>query len=159
MHDEAAAEERRQWVVRIMELQRHLVRKWEHEARTMPWPSQLAGGLVDAAALRSLDRETNLSAGELAHRLRMSESAITGVLNRLESRGLIARERRERDRRVVRISMTDEGRKALAEADAILMEQASRQVRNLSIEDLADMYNLLTKMAQGDGADLVDALS
>lgn len=153
--DQTEADERRQWVIRILELQRHLVRRWEHDARTMSWPSQLAGGLVDVQALRSLDREENLSAGELARRLRMSESAITGVLNRLESRGLVARERRARDRRVVRIVMTAAGREALREADQLLMEQAANQVRNLSLADLAVMHDLLVKMSQ-DGPEPLD---
>ena len=148
MPDESvAADERQQWVIRIMDLQRSLVRKWEHEARTMPWPSQLAGGLVDYQALRFIEREANLSAGELARRLRMAESAVTGVLNRLESRGLAARERRARDRRIVRIAITEAGRAALAAADEVMMEQASVTVRNLSVSDLATMYDLLHKMA------------
>jgi len=150
--DETQADERRQWVIRIMELQRHLVRKWEHEARTMSWPSELGGGLVDIQALRALEREANLSAGELARRLRMSESAITGVLNRLEGRGLAARERRTGDRRVVRIVLTDAGKAALAAADEIMMEQAANQVRNLTLDDLEVMHDLLVKMTQDSEA-------
>jgi DNA-binding MarR family transcriptional regulator len=46
---------------------------------------------------------------ELARRIYLSQATVTGILNRLENRSLIKRERIGPDRRVVTISLTDHG--------------------------------------------------
>src|SRR5688572_9077942 len=55
-----------------------------------------------------------LTCGEIGERMVTKESDITRLLDRLERRGLISRERPETNRRVVITRVTDEGLRLLA---------------------------------------------
>ena len=50
-----------------------------------------------------------LSSAELSRKLHVTPSNITGVIDRLEKKGLVERIRKEGDRRVALIRLTDEG--------------------------------------------------
>ncbi len=54
---------------------------------------------------------------DLAVALGVAPATVTAVVDGLERRGHVARTRDERDRRVVRVSLTDTGRARLAAAD------------------------------------------
>ncbi|MEL7349000.1 MAG: MarR family transcriptional regulator [Pseudomonadota bacterium] len=56
---------------------------------------------------------------ELADRLKLSPSAVTPLVDRLEVAALVLRRRDERDRRVVHVELTEEGRQLEAEAAAV----------------------------------------
>jgi DNA-binding MarR family transcriptional regulator len=58
------------------------------------------------------------STGELAEQMRIRPATLTGLADRLESRGLIRRWTDADDRRVVRVSLTDAGASLLEEAAA-----------------------------------------
>ncbi|WP_169788741.1 MarR family winged helix-turn-helix transcriptional regulator [Vulgatibacter incomptus] len=64
-------------------------------------------------ALRTIDEIGSCSAGELADRLLVHPSTITGVVQRLEDKGLIDRQRRTDDRRTVEIRLTTAGKRLL----------------------------------------------
>lgn len=53
--------------------------------------------------------------GSLAVQMKLSPSRLTRITDALEKRGLISRATSEKDRRSVRIALTDEGRKRLEE--------------------------------------------
>ena len=53
------------------------------------------------------------NAGELARELTITTGATTRMIDVLEARGLVARDRGAADRRVVRLSITDAGREAV----------------------------------------------
>ena len=56
----------------------------------------------------------SLSQGEIGHKLLLSGSNVTTVVDNLEKRGLVRRTRRTGDRRVVDVELTDSGRKLIA---------------------------------------------
>jgi DNA-binding MarR family transcriptional regulator len=61
-------------------------------------------------ALRVLGRRPGITAGALAEILRVHPSTLTGVLHRLEDRGLVKRTRDPHDGRRVRLALTPRGR-------------------------------------------------
>jgi DNA-binding MarR family transcriptional regulator len=67
-------------------------------------------------ALQELADAPGLKVGELAARLAIHQSTASNMLDRLEARGLVRRERRERDQRVVRLHLTPAGEEVLAKA-------------------------------------------
>lgn len=68
---------------------------------------QLTSPQIHAVGWLGVDEA--LSMGELARRLCISEKTATGVIDRLESAGTVARERDPSDRRVVRVRLTPDG--------------------------------------------------
>jgi DNA-binding MarR family transcriptional regulator len=77
----------------------------------------------------ALDQGEHTTQRELAREIGISEATLTHHLNALETRGLVARRRDERDRRVQRIEFTTEGRAAFEgmKAAAFAYERGIRE--------------------------------
>ena len=84
-----------------------------------------------------------LSCSEISERMVTKESDITRLLDRIESQGLISRERPANNRRLVITSITDEGLRVLAELDAPVDENNQRLVGHLGKEKLKTLNELL----------------
>jgi DNA-binding MarR family transcriptional regulator len=82
-----------------------------------------AAQLIIIAALASTDER--LSASDLCKGISYDAGAMTRMLDRLESKGLIRRERCPNDRRLVYLELTEEGR-----ATYPTMREISRRVGN-----------------------------
>jgi len=67
-------------------------------------------------AMMTIEELETCSAGDLAERLFVHPSTITGVIQRLEEKRLIDRSRRPDDRRAVMLSLTPAGKKLLHRA-------------------------------------------
>jgi DNA-binding MarR family transcriptional regulator len=79
----------------------------------------------------------------LATRLVSRAPDITRLLDKLEERGLIERERPPDNRRMVLIGLTDTGRKLLADLDEQVRQCHERQIGHLSPEELRQLIRLL----------------
>lgn len=98
--------------------------------------------------LSMLDRHGSMTMGRLAEMLDVSLSNASGVIDRLEERGLVERLRVPDDRRVVIVRPTELGRAALLRADvlkdelvqAILARLDDRRLKRLAaaLEDVRD---------------------
>lgn len=104
--------------------------------------------LPQATALSELDRsDGRLSARALGHSCHMLASTATGVIDRLEQHGFVRRERDADDRRVVWISLTEQGaslaarlprfRDRVGEAFTRLPARELEQVRDLMVRVVA----------------------
>jgi MarR family transcriptional regulator, organic hydroperoxide resistance regulator len=62
------------------------------------------------AVLRLLAADGALSSAEVSRRLGVTPSNVTGLIDRLEGKGLVNRSPSRRDRRIVRIALTEAGR-------------------------------------------------
>jgi DNA-binding MarR family transcriptional regulator len=77
-------------------------------------PLDLKSGQLDV--LMNLYRHPGMSQHDLARKLLVGRSNITMVLPQLEQRALVRRENDEKDRRVLRLYLTDAGEVLLMEA-------------------------------------------
>ena len=84
-----------------------------------------------------------LSCGEISERMVTKESDITRLLDRIESRGLITRERPANNRRMVITSITEEGLRVLADLDEPVEESHHQTVGHLGEEKLKTLNELL----------------
>ncbi|HSB63006.1 MAG TPA: MarR family transcriptional regulator [Thermoanaerobaculia bacterium] len=84
----------------------------DHGLQSLSKRMQASIGLTgpQRVALRVLGRRPGISAGTLANVLRLHPSTLTGILHRLERRGLVRRTRDPEDRRRVRLALTARGR-------------------------------------------------
>jgi len=100
---------------------------------------RLAGhgaSLATWAVLRSAAREEGLSQRELATRVRIEGPTLVRHLDRMEREGLVVRRRDVRDRRVVRVCLTDAGRARHAALRAVAAD-VDGQLRSLLTADEA----------------------
>ncbi|MEJ2130193.1 MAG: MarR family transcriptional regulator [Gammaproteobacteria bacterium] len=60
--------------------------------------------------------------GQLARHISLSQATVTTILDRLEARGLLYRERSQLDKRQVHVKLTEKGGEVLAEAPTLLQQ-------------------------------------
>lgn len=77
------------------------------------WPSGPLS-LVHLNVLMVLSEDGPVSMRTLAEALDVSQASATGIVDRMEQRGLVERQRDEDDRRVIRVALTDGGRQLIA---------------------------------------------
>ena len=94
----------------------------------------LSAGEVNALAC--LAGEDVASVKELVQRTGQRPSTLTGVLDRLERRGLLARAAHPGDRRSLQVVLTPEGRRARARVDAAFTAVERRLPRRDAVREL-----------------------
>jgi DNA-binding MarR family transcriptional regulator len=92
---------------------------------------------VQAHALRILDPERPLAMSELADALYCHASNVTGIVDRLESRGLVERRPGAGDRRVKTLVLTPEGAEVRAQVVTLLSEPPAAIARLPEPDQLA----------------------
>jgi MarR family transcriptional regulator, organic hydroperoxide resistance regulator len=99
---------------------------------------------VQAHALRILDPARPLAMSELADALYCHASNVTGIVDRLESRGLVERRPGAGDRRVRTLVLTTEGADVRAQVVALLSEppQAIARLAEADQRALRDILRL-----------------
>ena len=95
-------------------------------------------------ALRHLDPAEPKPMSELAAALRCDNSNVTGIVDRLEDRGLVARRPGERDRRVKMLEITERGAQVRAALTARLDEPPEPLAR-LSVEDQRALRDIMRR--------------
>lgn len=86
-----------------------------------------------------------LTCGEIGDRLVSPGPDVTRLLDRLEQRRLLDRERDPGDRRIVRARITDEGLAVLARLDGAVEETMTRLLGHLGEERLRTLCELLDR--------------
>src|SRR5438105_14846134 len=100
---------------------------------------------MQARALHELDVEPPISMRELAERLRSDPSNVTGLIDRLEARGLVERRPDPKDRRVKGLALTSAGAK-MRECLFARLYSAPRSVAELSQPDQRALRDALQRI-------------
>lgn len=95
--------------------------------------------------------DAGASCSEVSDRMVTKDSDVTRLLDRLEARELISREREAKDRRRVVARITGEGLRMLAELDGPITEAHHRQLGHLGEKQLATLSKLLKVAQNGTG--------
>jgi DNA-binding MarR family transcriptional regulator len=108
--------------------------------------------------LANLARFEHLNATELSAETCHDMGALTRIVDGLEEAGLVRRERSERDRRVVEIALTPEGRRQLQSGKRLVVELLNSLVTPFSRQEIETLIGLLQRMmgrlqeAEGEGS-------
>jgi DNA-binding MarR family transcriptional regulator len=87
----------------------------------------------------------------LVRELESDAGATTRLLDRLEAKGLCRRERSSEDRRVVMLSLTDEGMRLTTKLTAVLADVFNAHLQGFSEDEWRLLLSLLQRMiANGD---------
>jgi DNA-binding MarR family transcriptional regulator len=109
-----------------------------------------AAQFIVIAALALAD--TAKSASDLCKGMSYDAGAMTRMIDRLESKGLIRRNRRPEDRRVVYLELTEEGARAFPRMRLISMEVANRFLQGFSNTEARQLEGFLTRMLENAAA-------
>ena len=102
--------------------------------------------LVHLMVLNLLEAEGPQSMGQLAEALDVSVASATGIVDRMERRGLVERERGEVDRRLILVSLTPAGAAVFSEMSARRRERLTRLVAALTDRQIAGLLEGLRAM-------------
>ncbi len=103
---------------------------------------------IQYATLKCLWEEDGQMPSQLAETLNLDSSTVTGILGRLEDKGLINRSFRVDDRRKVVVHLTEEGRRLEAPVNEIVERLNGEVTKGLSDEDMDIFYRYLTVITE-----------
>jgi MarR family transcriptional regulator, organic hydroperoxide resistance regulator len=115
-----------------------------HRKRFMALAAEYDLSPPQLGALKALDPEQPLAMSELAAILGCDNSNVTGIVDRLEYRGLVERRPAEHDRRVKLLALTEEGRE-LRDALADRLHAPPEQLSALSEADQRTLRDILAR--------------
>ena len=122
-------------------------------AQAMRYMRKLPGGgalsLVHIQVLVALEGEGPLPMRVLSERMDVSQASATGIVDRMEQRGLVERRRDDGDRRVVRVALTDVGRDTMGGFAAERREHLAKVLDELTEEELDGFLVGLRGMRRG----------
>lgn len=96
--------------------------------------------------IANLGRFERLTATALSAETCHDLGALTRIVDDLEAEGLVRRERTERDRRVVEITLTPEGRRYLQAGKRLVVELLNSLAEPFSRQELETLITLLQRM-------------
>jgi len=100
------------------------------------WPGGRLS-LVHLNVMMTIDADGSLPMGALAEAMDVSQASVTGIVDRMEQRNLVERQRDGEDRRVVKVALTDEGRRLIGTLAAQRREHMAQLLDDLTEDELS----------------------
>ncbi len=107
--------------------------------------------------LQTIRDKGQVTIGELANEVSLSQATVTSILDRLEKRKLVYRERSEQDKRKVHANLTPEAFETLKTAPIPLQDHFPRQFGDLQESEQTMIISSLQRVAQMMDAQHIDA--
>lgn len=107
--------------------------------------------------LRQLQAQGPLPTGELAQAMSLSPATVCGILDRLEARGLVVRERQAHDKRRVVVRLSVDGQTVVERAPPSLQDSFLLKLRALSRSEQTELQQSLQKLVAMMAAAELDA--
>ena len=107
--------------------------------------------------LQAIRDKGQVTIGELANEISLSQATVTTILDRMEKRNLVYRERSAQDKRKVHAFLTDEAFEKLKNAPTPLQEQFTRQFSDLQDWEQTMIIASLQRVAHMMDAQHIDA--
>ena len=113
--------------------------------------------------MQTLHDDGPLTTSALAKLIHLSNSTTVGILDRLEAKEWVARERSQRDRRVVLVHLTPEGEAAFQKAPSLLQDRladglaALPEKEQLAIAQALERIVEMLEMARAEAAPLLES--
>ncbi|PWB73863.1 hypothetical protein C3F09_04670 [candidate division GN15 bacterium] len=107
-------------------------------------------------ALRMVALSPGVSLGDLSERMFLHISSVSGIIDRLEKRGYVTRDRNGGDRRVVHLNVTEQGRRVIRRTPLAGMGLLIHTVHKLPDRQLRDILTglkLILRVMKLDGGD------
>jgi DNA-binding MarR family transcriptional regulator len=108
---------------------------------------------AEAGILRILARDDGLSQRALADKLRIVQSRVVALIDRMQESGLVERKRSSADRRNYELKLTAAGRELLNRLRPIAAEHEQESTAALTAHEQATLGQLLIKLAAAAGLD------
>src|SRR5271157_74311 len=137
------------WVREIHEMPGHLARRFQQIAVAVFLAEVEGAGYdltpVQYAALAAVSAKPGIDQITLAGLIAYDRTTITGVIDRLVQKGLVARHESSRDRRARELKITDAGRRTLRGVTPAVEAAQRILLRGLTEKEAKELMRLLQK--------------
>lgn len=116
-------------------------------------------GLTTAQLLlmQTIVKNDNLTIGNLAEHISLSQATVTTIIDRLEIRGLLVREHSTQDKRKVHVKLTAEGINKVKNTPIPLQVNFTERLSNLNEWEQSTLLSSLQRVAHMMNAQDIDA--
>lgn len=129
---------------RILGSLRRIIRAVDLYSRYLALRYSLTGPQL--ICVRQLLKFGPMAPGELAKRIALSPATVTGIVDRLEKRRIVSRERSQEDKRKVLIALTATGEQLVEQMPPPLHETFSRRLNQLPKQEQEEIDQVLAKI-------------
>jgi DNA-binding MarR family transcriptional regulator len=129
---------------RVMVALRRIIRTVDLHSRALARGHGLTGPQL--LVLKVIGERARPTMGEIAEAVHLSQATITGVLDRLERKGLVQRTRDDPDRRKIRVVATPAAEAVLAKAPPLLQESFAVGFASLQEWEKAQILSSLERL-------------
>ncbi|MGQ9705329.1 MAG: MarR family winged helix-turn-helix transcriptional regulator, partial [Actinomycetota bacterium] len=146
-----SGEEEREGFERVLDAVAGIAEAWNE--RVARWLRENQVSFAQFRTILLLSKEGSQTLGELSERLSRARCTVTGLIDRLEAKGLVRRRRGRRDRRQVYVSLTEKGWELARELGEKVVPEISRLseriMSRLTESEAVALAVALTKIREG----------
>jgi len=124
-------------ISQIIDLNKSINKSLRHEFHHLMQDSELT--FPQLSVISMLEKRGEQKVSKLSEKMGLSNSTVSGILDRLEQKDIIKRERTEDDRRVVKISLTKKSQKFFNDFRQKKEEYFCQLLKRLSDEEIKDI--------------------
>lgn len=141
--------------LKILQALRRIMRAVDIHSRKLNLDYNITGPQL--IALLSIAEKGPLTLAAIAKDIHLSPSTLVGIVDRLEEKGYVRRERSAKDRRQINISVTEEGGQFVNQAPSPLQETLAEALNELTIVEQSTIAGSLQRIVELMEAKELDA--
>ncbi len=107
--------------------------------------------------LREIVATENMTLSDLSHKVDLSASTLTGIIDRLEAKGFVSRMRSSSDRRKVNLCPSLKGIEIISSAPSLLQDNFAESLANLDANEQQQLIQSLEKIVSLMNLESIDA--
>ena len=140
---------------------RQIIRAIDLHSKKLERESGLTGPQL--LVMQTISQAESVTAGQIARDVNLSQATVTSILDRLEKKAYLRRERSNEDKRKVFIDLTEAGRQVLVQAPTLMQESFILRFNSLQEWEqnltLSSLQRVAEMMQAGDldAAPLLDS--
>lgn len=124
---------------------RQMIRAIDLRSKSLVQKCGLTGPQL--AVLKELEEHEEISVGNLAKNLNLSNATMTGIIDRLLQKHMLSKERSIQDRRKTLVKLTASGKQVLNKAPSLMEEQFLEKFRQLEAWEKNLILSTLQRVA------------
>jgi len=132
--------------LRVFQSLRRIIRAVDLHSKKLSAQHKITGPQL-MCLLAVADHEP-VTGSAIARHVHLSPSTVIGILDRLEAKELIRRERDPKDRRLVRVSLAEQGRALVKSAPSLLQDKLAEAMNDLPEADQATIAGSLDQIVE-----------
>jgi DNA-binding MarR family transcriptional regulator len=134
---------------------RRIIRAVDLQSKYLAQASGLTGPQL--LVLQHLAKHGSQTTGEVGRAVSVGQATLSDILERLEGKGLVRRERSRQDKRRVINELTQSGKQAVEAAPPLLQERFVRELVNLEDWEQTLILSILQRVAKMMNAEEIEA--